>query len=177
MRKSLLFAACAIFIIPLAFSGCARQTTTGGLGGGGATGADGLKHVPSDGPAPITKDKDRTKAQQRAQLEGLGDVYFDFDRYGIREDSRKALENNARLMKNKPGMVVNIEGHCDERGTVEYNLALGEKRAKAVKRYLMNLGIDSKRIGTVSYGEEKPFCRESSESCWQKNRVGKFLLR
>jgi len=105
----------------------------------------------------------------------LRDTYFDFDKSAIRDDAKQALVDDAKLLKAHPDMKVKVEGHCDERGTVEYNLALGNRRAQAVKRYLSDLGIDVSRISTISYGKEKPFCTEHNETCFQKNRRGHFL--
>lgn len=106
----------------------------------------------------------------------LKDVYFDFDRYDIRDDAKPVLkEASAGLMKNREVKVI-IEGHCDERGTNEYNLGLGDRRANAVKDYLLSLGIPAGKIETVSYGEEKPVCNEATEECWAKNRRAHFVL-
>ncbi|RMH34262.1 MAG: hypothetical protein D6690_11000 [Nitrospirae bacterium] len=108
----------------------------------------------------------------------LGDVFFDYDRYTIRADAIPVLEDNARLLLVRyPNQRIVIEGHCDERGTVEYNLALGAKRAQAVKNYLVDLGVPAENIDTISYGKEKPFCREHSLKCWQLNRRGHFVLK
>lgn len=104
------------------------------------------------------------------------DIHFDFDKYDIRPDAKPILESVADwLFKNKTVMLL-IEGHCDERGTNEYNLALGDRRAKATKDYLIALGIPSGRIQIMSYGEEKPLCTEKSEECWQKNRRAHFVI-
>jgi peptidoglycan-associated lipoprotein len=100
----------------------------------------------------------------------LTDVFFDFDQSDLREDARSTLATNAQWLKKHPSVQVLIEGHCDERGTAAYNLALGDRRANAAKEYLASLGIDVTRLRTVSYGKERPFCTESNESCWQKNR-------
>ena len=100
----------------------------------------------------------------------LQDVHFDYDRYDLRSEDRGILQQNAEWLKAHPQSKVEVEGHCDERGTVEYNLALGAKRAKAVKDYLGSLGVSSDRLSTISYGEELPLCRESNESCWGRNR-------
>ena len=108
----------------------------------------------------------------------IKDVFFDYDRYNIREDARAILEENAQVLLNgKKDARVVIEGHCDERGTVEYNIALGQRRADAVKKYLVNLGVDPSRITTVSYGKERPFCLEHNEQCWQKNRRAHFVIK
>ncbi|MBI4654835.1 MAG: peptidoglycan-associated lipoprotein Pal [Nitrospirae bacterium] len=104
------------------------------------------------------------------------DVLFSFDKYDIRPDAKAVLDSIAsRLNKNK-NINVLIEGHCDERGTNEYNLALGEKRARAVKDYLVSQGITPARIDTISYGEEKPLCTEQNEDCYQKNRRAYFIV-
>ncbi|MBZ0154650.1 MAG: peptidoglycan-associated lipoprotein Pal [Alphaproteobacteria bacterium] len=106
----------------------------------------------------------------------IQDVYFDYDKYDIKDDAQPVLKDLAAfLSKNKNTKVV-VEGHCDDRGTDEYNLALGDKRANAAKEYLVSLGIPSNRIETVSYGEEKPVCKESTEECWAKNRRAHFVL-
>ncbi|GAB4536543.1 MAG: peptidoglycan-associated lipoprotein Pal [Thermodesulfovibrionia bacterium] len=103
------------------------------------------------------------------------DIYFDFDKYDIRPDALPVLNEIAEwLKKNKANIV--IEGHCDERGTNEYNLALGEKRAKAARDYLVTLGIPSSRINTLTYGEERPQCTEHNEDCWQLNRRAHFVV-
>ena len=106
----------------------------------------------------------------------LKDIYFDFDRYDLRPDARETLKANANWLKANPSARVEIEGHCDERGTNEYNLALGAKRAQAAKDYLITLGIAKQRLSTKSYGEELPVCRENSEECWQKNRHDRFAV-
>jgi len=105
----------------------------------------------------------------------LKDVLFDYDKYDIRADAKEVLDSTmAWFIKNKPLNIV-IEGHCDERGTNEYNLALGEKRANAVKNYLIANGVVPARISTISYGEEKPLCSEQNEECWQRNRRAHFV--
>ncbi len=106
----------------------------------------------------------------------IKDIYFDFDKYTIRDESRATLQTNAAVIKNKKAKKVVIEGHCDDRGTNEYNLALGERRAQSTKRYLAALGINPSDISTISYGEEKPFCSEQNDECWQKNRRSHFVI-
>jgi peptidoglycan-associated lipoprotein len=107
----------------------------------------------------------------------LKDVYFDFDRYELRADARAALKENAAWLKANPAAQVQIEGHADERGTSEYNLALGAKRAQSVKDYLVTLGTAADRLSTISYGEELPVCRVQSDECWQKNRRARFVIQ
>ena len=106
----------------------------------------------------------------------LGDVYFDLDQSTIRDDARSFLQKNAEWMKRWGSTRVTVEGHADERGSAEYNLALGERRASAVRDYLVSLGVPTDRISIVTKGKETPFCTESNESCWQQNRRGHFLV-
>lgn len=106
----------------------------------------------------------------------LKDVYFGYDRFDLSSDARAILKANADWLKANPSARVQIEGHCDERGTVEYNLALGSKRAQSAKDYLETLGIAAARLSVISYGEEIPVCRESTESCWEKNRRARFVV-
>lgn len=106
----------------------------------------------------------------------LQDVHFAFDSYDLSSEAHDALHSNADWLRGNVQVKVEIEGHCDERGTVEYNLALGAKRAKAVRDYLVSLGISPDRLSTISYGEELPLCRDSSEDCWQQNRRVHFLV-
>ncbi|SYZ73886.1 conserved exported hypothetical protein [Candidatus Zixiibacteriota bacterium] len=103
-------------------------------------------------------------------------VYFDFDKYNLVDSAKQALDNNAKLLKDNPNLVVRIEGNCDERGTVEYNLSLGEKRANSAKKYLMDLGIEEGRLQTISYGKEKPVAMGHDEAAWAKNRRDDFRI-
>jgi peptidoglycan-associated lipoprotein len=103
------------------------------------------------------------------------DALFDFDRADIRPDAREALSQTAQFLRSYPQVRVTIEGHCDERGSTEYNLALGDRRAQATKDFLASLGIAADRMDTVSYGKERPVCTESNEDCWQRNRRGHFV--
>jgi peptidoglycan-associated lipoprotein len=107
----------------------------------------------------------------------IEDVFFDYDKHHLRGDARSILEANARVLKADPAVSLVLEGHCDERGTVEYNLALGERRAQSVRSYLEQLGIDPSRLRTVSYGEERPFAMGHDESSWSKNRRVHFVKR
>jgi peptidoglycan-associated lipoprotein len=100
----------------------------------------------------------------------LKDIHFDFDQYDIRPGDAEILKENATLLKKYPNVKIQIEGHCDERGTIEYNLALGERRANSTKNYLLSLGISSQRISTISYGKEKPLDPGHNEEAWAKNR-------
>lgn len=108
-------------------------------------------------------------------LRDVKDAYFDFNKADIRPDAREALGKTAEFLRNHPEVRATIEGHCDERGSTEYNLVLGDRRATAVKNYLVSLGISADRLTTTSLGKERPFCTDSNEECWQKNRVGHFV--
>ena len=107
----------------------------------------------------------------------LEDVFFAYDQYELDAEDRAVLARNARLLREHPQLRVLVEGHCDERGTAQYNMALGEKRAKEVARYLQNLGIAPDRIDTVSYGKERPFAVGSGEAVWSQNRRAHFVVR
>jgi peptidoglycan-associated lipoprotein len=106
----------------------------------------------------------------------LSDVFFDLDQSTIRDDARGALQQNATWLKRWAGTQIVVEGHADSRGSAEYNLALGSRRADAVKAYLVGLGVPAARITASSKGKEQPFCNEESEACWQQNRRGHFVI-
>ena len=126
---------------------------------------------------PTPRSDTRPQIQDFTATPDLKDIHFDFDKYDIRPDAAKVLDGNASWLKGNARQLVLVEGHCDERGTNEYNLALGERRAKATMNYLVSQGIDARRITIVSYGEERPQCREHSEACWAKNRRARFLVK
>ena len=106
----------------------------------------------------------------------LGDAFFDYDQTTLRDDAQRALQQDAQWLAKWPRTQIMVEGRCDERGSAEYNLALGDKRAQQVTTYLESLGVSSSRIVTRSIGKEAPFCSESAESCWSQNRRGHFLI-
>lgn len=139
--------------------------------------------VPGPSPraeAPVVKEARVTdparelSAQPTPLSVAVSDVYFDFDQYTIRADAQAVLKANARVLKEERAAKIMIEGHCDERGTLAYNMVLGERRANAAKRYLEDLGVSSTHIEIVSYGKERPFCTDHSEQCWQSNRRAHF---
>ena len=114
-------------------------------------------------------------ADGESPAEDLGDVFFDFDSAMIRSDAQRILEANANTLKSlHQGKSVRIAGHCDERGTAEYNVELGMRRARATMHYLVDLGVPTSQIEIVSYGKERPFCLIANEDCWKLNRRGKF---
>ena len=106
----------------------------------------------------------------------IKDAYFDYDSYNIRPQDGSTLQADAQFLNQHPNWKVLIEGHCDERGSTEYNMALGDSRAQAAKQALVTAGVAANRLSTVSYGKEKPFCTESNEQCWQQNRRGHLVL-
>jgi peptidoglycan-associated lipoprotein len=173
----------------LAFAGCSSTTTPDKpepSAAAAATPAETKKKVDSGKTTEST-----TKAPPSSSLDALQrgestatpassplkDVYFDFDRYDLRADAREILKANSAWLKANPAAQIQIEGHCDERGTTEYNVALGSRRAESVKDYLVTLGASADRLSTISYGEEVPVCRDQTEECWQKNRRARFVVQ
>jgi peptidoglycan-associated lipoprotein len=127
-------------------------------------------------PQPTAQPAARPPVQEFAANPNLKDIHFDFDKYDIRPGDAKILDGNATWLKSNDVLVL-IEGHCDERGTNEYNLALGERRAKATMNYLVGQGVQAGRITIISYGEERPLCTEHTEACWARNRRAHFLSK
>jgi peptidoglycan-associated lipoprotein len=119
---------------------------------------------------------DALRSGQPAGSGPLKEAYFAFDSYDLSQEARATLKANAEWLKANPQTKVQIEGHCDERGTNEYNMALGAKRAQAAMDYLSTLGVSAQRLSTVSYGEEVPVCKEQTEECWAKNRRDRFVV-
>jgi peptidoglycan-associated lipoprotein len=176
----------------LAFAGCSSTTTTPSnpepSGASAATPAtaeskkklDSAKTAESTTKSPASSSLDalqRGESTATPASSPLKDVYFDFDRYDLRADAREILKANSAWLKANPGAQVQIEGHADERGTTEYNVALGSRRAESVKDYLVTLGTSADRLSIISYGEEVPVCREQTEECWQKNRRVRFVVQ
>ncbi|MEC4891150.1 MAG: OmpA family protein [Nitrospira sp.] len=117
-----------------------------------------------------------TKEEKAAIEAGLQDVYFGYDQWNVSDAGMDALNRDAGWLKDHPGAVLKIEGHCDERGTTDYNIVLGDKRAKAAQTYLLETGVSPKQVAIVSFGKERPFCFDHAESCYQQNRRGHMLL-
>ncbi len=134
-----------------------------------STGQQPAEPPPATTP-PATENPNAWKDQVR-------DVYFDYDKAELRSDARSALQGDAKFLKDHPDASVTLEGHCDERGTEEYNLALGQRRADAVRGYLSDLGVDASRLKTLSYGEEKPFDPGHTEDAWSQNRRVHFDIQ
>jgi len=125
-----------------------------------------------------SRQMEELRAEQIASAAaGLRDVFFAYDSFAISEEGRQALARNAEWIKSNPGAQLKVEGHCDERGTSAYNLVLGEKRAKSVRNYLVELGVAPKQLSVVSYGKERPVCAEHAESCYSQNRRGHLVVK
>jgi peptidoglycan-associated lipoprotein len=145
----------------------AAQSGMGAGGAGGAATAGGAVSASAARPSP----------RDFMANAAIKDINFDFDKYDIRPVDTKTLDANAAWLKSNPRSLLLIEGHTDERGTPEYNLALGERRAKAAMSYLVALGIQANRISIISYGQEQGLCKEHGESCWARNRRDHFLVK
>ena len=154
----------------LMMSSCAKKQI--GTGEAAPAAAAPTPAVPAPA-APSTAGVDL--AQEIRAFEGEG-IFFDFDKYDIRPEAKVVLEKKAAWLRANPSFKVRIEGNTDERGTNEYNMALGERRAKAAQKYFNALGISMDRMSTISFGEEKPTCTEKNEKCWSKNRRDDFKL-
>ncbi len=142
-------------------------------GPGGTQDATARVTVNAAPPPPQQQTSSATEEELFAQ--NVKDIYFEYDKADIRPSDQSTIQGDAQFLQQHPGIHITIEGHCDERGSTEYNLALGTSRADAVKNALIQAGIGGDRIKTYSYGKEKPFCTESNESCWQQNRRGHFV--
>jgi peptidoglycan-associated lipoprotein len=173
MRKSI-FAAVALSAL-LIFSGCASKTATDAINSPSTATATNEASALSS-TSVLSEQVSAPSSATLSTLDGraLETVYFDYDAFTIKPGARQALERNAAWLNAKPSIRVTIEGHCDERGSDEYNLALGERRAIAVKYYLVNLGIAAERLITISYGEERPAVDGQGETAWSKNRRVEF---
>ena len=131
-----------------------------------------------DPSGSAARQMDEVRAEQAASLAaGLRDVFFGYDSWTISEDGRQSLTRDAEWMKSNPSALIKVEGNCDERGTSAYNMVLGEKRAKAARNYLVELGVSANRLSVVSYGKERPSCNEHEESCYQQNRRGHLAVK
>ena len=159
-------------------AGAGSKSADTGLSGGEQRSGEGQRGGTreSDTGASSLKQMQEGKSSATPDASPLKDVFYEFDRYDLSADARATLRANADWLKSNPSAKVEIEGHCDERGTNEYNLALGAKRAQAAREFLSSLGIPAERLSTISYGEEIPVCQEHSEDCWRKNRRARFVI-
>jgi peptidoglycan-associated lipoprotein len=155
-----------------------NETTTYTLrasGPGGALSKTATVSVTAPPPPPPPPP---AKAPLSERITALQDAYFDYDKSDIRDDARSSLTKDADLLKSIfqdfPDAVITVEGHCDERGSAEYNLGLGDRRSTSAKEFLVQLGVPTDKLKTISYGKERPVCTESNEECWQRNRRAHF---
>jgi len=142
--------------------------------GAGPTPAPGTPGTPMPASTPSPR---AAAPREFVAIAELRDIHFDFDKYNLRAADARILDGNARWMKANPTHLILIEGHADERGTNEYNLALGERRAKVTMNYLVAQGVQASRMTLISYGEERPLCTEKTEECWARNRRAHFLVK
>lgn len=192
-------------LVLLSSQGCNTKWAKSDGGGGMESGSSKLPTMPNGGPNgelsgftrnpleerlaqggyPTALNSSGPSARQRVELTpeekaaveaGLQDVFFGYDQWTLSEAGIEALTHDAAYLKNHPGVMLKIEGHCDERGTTDYNMVLGDKRAKAARSYLAEVGVNSKQLAIVSFGKERPFCFDRDESCYQQNRRGHMLL-
>jgi peptidoglycan-associated lipoprotein len=180
-----------VAIVAALFVGCAKRPALTVASAPPPTGGAEVQAAPATPPAPApaavapsasgpvtaAPEPIRPAPKDFVAIDALKPIYFDFDRYDIRPGDRKTLDANAKWLKENAKHIVLIEGHCDERGTNEYNLGLGERRARATMNYLVAQGIQANRFSLVSYGEERPVCTEKNEQCWSKNRRAAFLVK
>lgn len=156
-----------------------EERVASGLGAGSSNGVGaGSLLAKADTSDAAVRQMEEIRAEQAASAAaGLRDVFFGYDSWTISDDQRQSLNRDADWMRSNTSAMVKVEGHCDERGTSAYNLVLGEKRAKAVRNYLVELGISANRLSVVSYGKERPSCLDHAESCYQQNRRGHLAVK
>jgi peptidoglycan-associated lipoprotein len=171
-----------ILLVAVTISGCPKKTpppSENDLGGPSDSSPSGSGPREGDlaSEDPTKRTDERIGGSRDTSGGGpLQDIYFDYDAFDLSQEARAILQRNASWITRNRETKVEVEGHCDERGTVEYNLALGAKRARSVRDYLVTLGVPTGQLSTISYGEELPACRDASESCWQQNRRAHFQL-
>jgi peptidoglycan-associated lipoprotein len=154
------------------------DSTTYHLAAKGAGGTqEGTARLTVTQPPPPPAATTSSPTEEDLFGQNVKDIYFDYDKSNVRPDQQASVQADAQFLSQHAAISFTIEGHCDERGSTEYNLALGDSRASAVKNALVTLGISASRIKTISYGKEKPFCLESNEACWQQNRRGHFVYQ
>jgi peptidoglycan-associated lipoprotein len=171
-------AALAVVIVALACAGCSSQKKQGeGAGGAGGPGQGGIGEggMGPGGGSSLTGLQKGTLGKN-GQQGPLSDIHFDYNDYTVRPQDSEILRGNADWLQKNNNNRVQIEGHCDERGSEEYNIALGAKRAQAAKDYLQTLGVAADRMSTISYGKELPLCTEHTEDCWEQNRRDHFVV-
>ena len=153
-------------------------SSSAGSSGGGSGGGDlgSLEANPFDSGGGSGSGLQESRLPSFEESSELKDIHFKFDKYDLDNNSRAILKGNADYLKHNPSLQIEVHGHCDERGTNNYNIALGERRAHSTKTYLVSQGVNSKRVRVISFGEEKPFCLDSNETCWYQNRRAHFMV-
>jgi peptidoglycan-associated lipoprotein len=146
------------------------------IGNGSSGSFDANPFAANEGSGSMDSGIQESRLQSFQTSTDLTDIHFKFDQYDLDDNSRAVLQKNAEFLKNNPSLHVEVQGHCDERGTNNYNIALGERRAHSTKKYLVSQGVDSRKVHVISYGEEKPFCFGSGETCWSENRRAHFMV-
>jgi len=169
------FAGLALFLM-VGLGGCSKKQQQADIGTSPESAASEETVKVPDNDIPVSQPAAEPSDVIKGDM-GLRPVFFDFDKYDVTAQGRETLNANGRILKDNPAMRLTIEGHCDERGTTQYNLALGEKRARAAMNYLVSLGIDAGRLDIVSYGKERPFAMGHDESAWAQNRRAHFVPR
>lgn len=176
------FRALGVFVGLLLVAGCSSEASRKSEAQPSSNAPATLGRAPSGKSSPSSKGSTGTGSSLDAHREGRApasgpfrEAFFEFDSYNLTSEARSILQANAMWLKANPAVNVEIEGHCDERGTTEYNLALGAKRARAAMDYLISLGVSPERIKATSYGEELPGCRDATESCYQRNRRDRLV--
>jgi peptidoglycan-associated lipoprotein len=170
MMYKKLFVLFLVGLLVVAVGACSKKQTT-------KVETEPATETVTETAPPVEEVQEAVQETPVTKMPVLNDVYFDFDKSALSAEAKQTLAENARQLNDAGSMAVTIEGHCDERGTNAYNLALGEKRANAAKDYLVSLGVDGGRITTISYGEEKPFDAGHDETAWTKNRRGHFVVK
>jgi peptidoglycan-associated lipoprotein len=183
--KMVCYALMGVFMVASCAPSAATKTDSASAQAGRGPAAKESSPTTGEGDRGGTRESATDKSSLSQLQEGksgadgsgpLKDIYFDFDSHNLNADAREILRANANWLKSNPAARAEIEGHSDERGTNEYNLALGAKRAQTAKDFLATLGVRADRLSTISYGEEIPACKETSESCWQRNRRARFVV-
>lgn len=158
--------ALALVGMSIGLMGCPKKATVKPIGA-----------TPARSSKAVAKEEPSLRGKEYQSIPEVNTVYFDFDKSEVRSDAKPILAKNSEYLKDNPDMEILVEGHCDGRGTVAYNMALGQRRAQVVRQYYASLGVSSSQVATISYGKERPVCTESTEDCWQRNRRAETKVR
>jgi peptidoglycan-associated lipoprotein len=175
-HKSMLYLSFILLLGTVALWGCPKKSDVTATQTPSETAVAPAATASGTEATPSATESGKSNEKAGMTAEGLKPVYFDFDKSFIRDDAKSVMKTNVEWLKANPKAQVRIEGNCDERGTKEYNQALGRRRAASAKKYLTDMGVSRHRISLISYGKEKPTCSEQTETCWQKNRRDDFVV-